>query len=69
MGWPILALFARVGRDAADSIITAMPRDLHRHYGVALYHVFLLSRLPNLRTAQSRDRFLYVLNQFHQRFG
>jgi hypothetical protein len=30
---PILALFARVGRNAADSIILVMPRGLHRYYG------------------------------------
>src|SRR5260370_11841407 len=30
-GCPILAFFARVGRDAADSIMLVMPRGLHRY--------------------------------------
>lgn len=30
---PHLALFARVGRDAAGSMRLVMPRGLHRYYG------------------------------------
>ena len=32
-GCPILAFFARVGRDGAGSTRLVMPRGLHRYYG------------------------------------
>jgi len=70
-GCPILAFFARVGRDAADSIILVMPRGLHRYYGAGHLHFITCScyhRLPLLRSARGRDRFLSVLEQTRQRY-
>ena len=49
----------------------AMPRGLHRYYGADELHFITCSwyhRLPNLRTAQSRDRFLSVLEQTRKRY-
>ena len=37
-GCPLLAFFARVGRDAADSITFVIPRGLHRYYGADHLH-------------------------------
>ena len=65
-GCPILALFARVGRVAADSITLVMSRGLHRYYGADQLHFITCScyhRLPLLRSAPSRDRFLSVLEE------
>jgi putative transposase len=70
-GCPILAFFARVGCDAADSIMLAMPRGLHRYYGADHMHFITCScyrRLPLLRSARSRDRLLSVLEQTRQRY-
>src|SRR6202140_1133666 len=70
-GCPILAFFARVGRDAADSIILVMPRGLHRYRGADHLHFITCScypPLPLLRSAWSRDRFLSVLEQSRQRY-
>ena len=70
-GCPILAFFARVGRDTADSIILVMPRGLHRYYGADHLHFITCScyrRLPLLRSARSRDRLLSVLEQTRQRY-
>jgi hypothetical protein len=57
-GCPILAYFARVGRDAAATIISVMPRGLHRYYGADQLHFITFScyrGLPLLRSARSRD--------------
>src|SRR5271168_665047 len=70
-GCPILAIFARVGCDAADTIILVMPRGLHRYYGAGHLHFITCScyrRLPLLRFARSRDRFLSVLEQTRKRY-
>ena len=70
-GCPILAFFARVGRDAADSIILVMPRGLHRYYGADHLHFITCScyrRMSLLRSARSRDRLLSVLEQTRQRY-
>ena len=70
-GCPILAFFARVGHDAADSIMLVMPHGLHRYYGANHLHFITCScyrRLPLLRSARSRDRFLSVLEQTRQRY-
>jgi putative transposase len=48
-----------------------MPRGLHRYYGAHELHFITCScyhRLPNLRTARSRDRFLSVLEQTRKRY-
>ncbi len=47
-----------------------MPRRLHRYWRAssALYHVFCYRRLPLLRSARSRDRFLAVLEQTRRRY-
>ncbi|MFZ0478332.1 MAG: transposase [Terriglobales bacterium] len=48
-----------------------MPRGLHRYYGAQHLHFITCScyrRLPLLRTARSRDRFLSVLEQTRQRY-
>jgi putative transposase len=47
-----------------------MPRGLHRYYGAHHLHFITCScyrRLPLLRSARSRDRFLSVLEQTRQR--
>src|ERR1700681_2349527 len=70
-GCPILAFFARVGHDAADSIMLVMPRGLHRYYGADHLHFITCScyrRLPLMRSARSRDRLLSVLEQTRQRY-
>src|SRR5260370_13431817 len=70
-GCPILAFFARVGRDAADSIMLVMPRGLHRYYGAGHLHFITCScyrRLPLLRSARNRDRLLSVLEQTRKRY-
>ena len=70
-GCPILALFARVGCDAADTITFVMTRGLHRYYGANHLHFITCScyhRRPSLRTARSRDRFLSVLEQTRKRY-
>jgi putative transposase len=70
-GCPVLALFARAGGDAACTILFAMPRGLHRTYGAHHLHFITCScyrRLPFLRTARSRDRFLSILEQTRQRY-
>ena len=71
VGAPSLRFFARVGRDAADSIMLVMPRGLHRYYGADHLHFITCScyrRLPLLRSARSRDRLLSVLEQTRQRY-
>jgi putative transposase len=48
-----------------------MPRGLHRTYGAHHLHFITCScyrRLPFLRTARSRDRFLSILEQTRQRY-
>jgi len=48
-----------------------MPRGLHRYYGAHHLHFITCScyrRLPLLRSARSRDRFLSVLEQTRQRY-
>jgi putative transposase len=48
-----------------------MPRGLHRYYGANHLHFITCScyrRLPLLRSAGSRDRFLAVLEQTRQRY-
>ncbi len=70
-GCPILAFFARVGRDAADSIMLAMPDSLHRYYGADHLHFITCScfrRMPLLRSVRSRDRFLSGLEQTRKRY-
>jgi len=70
-GCPILAFFARVGSDAADSILLIMPRGLHRYYGADQLHFITCScyrRLPFLRSARSRDRLLSMLEQTRKRY-
>jgi hypothetical protein len=42
-GCPILAFFARVGRDAADRITLVMLRGLHRYYGADPLHFITCS--------------------------
>ncbi len=70
-GCPILAFFARVGRDAADSIMLVMPRGLHRYYGADHLHFITCScyrRLPLLRSARSRDRVTLRVRQTRQHY-
>jgi putative transposase len=48
-----------------------MPRGLHRYYGADQLHFITCScyhRMPLLRSARSRDRFLSVLEQTRQRY-
>jgi putative transposase len=48
-----------------------MPAGLHRTYGAHHLHFITCSchhRLPNLRTARSRDRFLSILEETRQRY-
>ncbi len=48
-----------------------MPRGLHRYYGAGHLHFITCScyrRLPLLRSARSRDRFLSVLEQTRKRY-
>ena len=70
-GCPILAFFARVGCDAADSILLVVPNGLHRYYGADDLHFITCSchrRLPLLRSARSRDLLLCVLEQTRKRY-
>ncbi len=70
-GCPILALFARVGGDAADSLMVVMPRGLHRYYGADQLHFITCPcyrRMPFLRSAGSLDRVLSVLEQTRKRY-
>ncbi len=70
-GCPILACFARVGRDAADSIMLVMPRGLHRYYSADHLHFITCSccrRPPLLRSARSRDRVTLRVRQTRQHY-
>ncbi len=70
-GCPVLALFARAGGDAVCTIWFVMPRGLHRTYGAHHLHFISCSchrRLPFLRTARIRDRFLSILEQTRERY-
>ena len=52
-------------------MLLVMPSGLHRTYGAHHLHFITGScyrRLPFLRTARSRDRFLSILEQTRQRF-
>lgn len=49
-----------------------VPAGLHRTYGANHLHFITCScyrRLPNLRTAYTRDRFLSILEETRQRYG
>jgi len=68
---PPLAFFARAGIDAADTMGFAMPSGLHRTYGAHHLHFITCScyrRLPFLKPARSRDRFLAILEQARKRY-
>jgi REP element-mobilizing transposase RayT len=70
-GCPVLAFFARAGIDAADTMGFAMPSGLHRTYGAHHLHFITCScyrRLPFLKPARSRDRFLAILEQVRKRY-
>ena len=78
-GCPILAFFARAcpersrrgGLRCCWYAELVMPRGLRRYYGAHHLHFITCScyrRLPLLRTARSRDRFLSVLEQTRQRY-
>ena len=70
-GCPILAFFARVGRDAAATIKFVMTGGLHRYYGSNQLHFITCScyrRMPLLRSARSRNRILSVLEQTRKRY-
>ena len=63
--------FCKGGYDAACTMLLVMPSGLHRTYGAHHLHFITCScyrRLPFLRTARSRDRFLSILEQTRQRY-
>lgn len=63
--------FCEDGNDAADTMRLAMPSGLHRSYGAHHLHFITCScyrRLPLLRRARSRDRFLSIFEQVRQRY-
>jgi putative transposase len=60
-----------VGRDAADNLVLVMPRGLHRSYGAHELHFVTCScyhRMPKLRCARGRDRFLSILEHTRKRY-
>jgi RHS repeat-associated protein len=60
-----------VGRDAADSLLSSMPRGLHLYYGAHEPHFITCScyhRRPNLRSTPARNRFLSILEQTRKRY-
>ncbi len=77
-GCSVLAFLARACPELAEGAGTmlpvrcvVMPSGLHRTYGAHHLHFITCScyrRLPLLRTARSRDRFLSMLEQTRQRY-
>ena len=67
----MLAFFARVGDDAAATIMHVMRRGLHRYCRADRLHFIPCScsrRMPGLRFARSRDRVLSALEQTCKRY-
>ena len=68
---PRPCVFCKGGYDAADTMGFAMPSGLHRTYGAHHLHFITCScyrRLPFLKSARARDRFLAILEQVRQRY-
>jgi hypothetical protein len=65
-GWPILAVFARVG-----SLVFSMPQGLTRHYGQGDLHFVSFScyhRIPFLKSPQARNACVEILGQVRDRY-